>query len=257
MSLDPVVAGHPIHPSVIPLPVGLFPASYVLDILAMTTDSDSMAEAAYYNMLIGYAGAAAALTSGYLDYRQMAKNDPAKKMAFTHGVMNAALAGIYSLNLLVRLKNKRSGLGFLLSTLGTAGLMVSGYLGGEIAYGRGWRVRPVERFELEWQKLRKTGLFSPNGQAGEGSQQEEYPQEIIKGFEEHKSGEAVLEDIKQGKTDSSFEQIQSQPKTAASAGSSNGSTRPSSSSSTASNTSPTSPPANAVEDKPSQAEGER
>ena len=209
MAIEPVIAGHPLHPAIITVPVGLFPASYVLDILALTTNSDNLAEAAYYNMLIGYVGAGAALATGYLDYRQMAKNDPAHATATTHGLMNAGLAGIYALNLWVRRKNKRSGFGLALSTLGTLGLLVSGYLGGEIAYGRGWRVRPVERFELEWQKMRKVGLFDPKGrdQAGKGSQAEEYPPEVIKGFHELKSGEDVLKDIEQGQADSSFDKI--------------------------------------------------
>ena len=181
----------------------------MLDILALTTNNDALAEAAYYNMLMGYAGAGAALATGYLDYRQMAKNDPAHSTATTHGLINASLAALYALNLWVRRKNKRSGFGFVLSTIGTLGLLVSGYLGGEIAYGRGWRVRPVERFELEWQKWRKVGLFDPKGrdQAGQGSQEEEYPPEVIRSFHELKSGEAVLKDIEQGKADFSFDKI--------------------------------------------------
>ena len=166
MAIEPVIAGHPLHPAIIAIPVGLFPASYVLDILALTTNNDALAEAAYYNMLMGYAGAGAALTTGYLDYRQMAKNDPAHSTATTHGLMNASLASIYALNLWVRRKNKRSGLGLVLSTIGTLGLLVSGYLGGEIAYGRGWRVRPVQRFELEWQKWRRLGFLTPKGVTG-------------------------------------------------------------------------------------------
>jgi hypothetical protein len=89
---------------------------------------------------------------------------------------------------------------------------VTGYLGGEMAYGRGWRVRPVERFELEWQKLRKVGLFDPQGfkVAATKPQVEEYPQEVIKGFSELKSGAEVLKDIQQGRTQSSFDQLQAE-----------------------------------------------
>ena len=194
--MEPVIAGHPIHPVMITFPVGLFPASYMLDIAALATDSDTLAEAAYINMLIGAVGSVAAATTGYLDYRQMAQNDPAHSTATTHGLLNASLLGLYGLNLLVRRNNKRSKFGFLLSTVGTAALMVSGYLGGEIAYGRGWRVRNAERFELEWQKEHGVGPFALDGGAS-GSVEQTYPPATIKGFQEKRSGDAVFKEIQQ------------------------------------------------------------
>ncbi len=195
MPLEPVIAGHPLHPSIITLPVGLFSASYILDLLTIVTDDDRLADAAYYNMLIGAAGAIPAAATGFLDYLQMKQNDPAKKTATTHGLMNAGAIVLYSLNLLLRTGNRRSKLGFLISTVGTAGLMVSAYLGGEIAYGRGWRVRNAERFELEWQKEHGVGPFAPEGAPARTTEQE-YPPETIKGFREKRSGEAVFKELK-------------------------------------------------------------
>ncbi len=193
--MEPVVAGHPLHPALVTLPVGLFPASYALDILAMTTGNEKLAQAAYYNMVIGCVGALPAALAGFLDYRQMDQKDPAQNTAKTHGWLNAGLIGLYGLNLLVRRKNKRSFLGFLLSTIGTAGLLVSGYLGGELAYGRGWRVRAAERFELEWQKQHKTGPFA-EGDHSNKTTEEEFPPQVIKAFRELKSGQAVFDEIK-------------------------------------------------------------
>lgn len=191
--MEPVIAGHPLHPAIVPVPVGVFPASYALDVLALITGSDELAEASYYNMLIGSLGALPAALTGFLDYRQMEQNDPAHKTATTHGLLNGSLIGLYALNLLVRRKNKRSFLGFILSTIAMGGLAVSGYLGGEIAYGRGWRVRSAERFELEWQKEHKTGPFKEEG----SNEPTQYPPAVVKGFEEKKSGEAVMKEIEQ------------------------------------------------------------
>lgn len=212
MALDPVIKGHPLHPAVIVLPAGLLPASYIFDVVAAVTNNDKMADAAFYNMLAGYMGATVALTTGFLDYLQMPPDDPAKSMAKTHGLMNAGLAAMYTLNLAVRLKNRRSKLGFLISTVGTTALMVSAFLGGEIAYGRGWRVRPVERFELEFQKLRKVGLFKPQD-APEQPQAANYPPEVLEGFHQMKSGQAVLDEIKNDQTTSSFEELDLEPAT--------------------------------------------
>lgn len=212
MALDPVIKGHPIHPAVIVLPAGLLPASYIFDVLAAVTNSDKMADAAFYNMLAGYAGSTVALTTGFLDYLQMAPDDPAKSMARTHGLMNAGLAAMYTVNLMARMKNHRSKLGFLISTVGTTALMVSAYLGGELAYGRGWRVRPLERFEMEFQKARKVGMFKPEG-AAQKPQAEVYPPEVLEGFHQLKSGQPVLEEIKNNQTISSFEELNLEPAT--------------------------------------------
>lgn len=197
--MDAVIAGHPIHPSLIPIPIGVLPASYVLDILAMMTDSDALADAAYYNMLIGCAGAVPAAITGYMDYQKMGEKDPAHETAMTHGLANAGIMILYGINLWVRRNNRRSRLGFILSTIGTLALGFSGYLGGEIAYGRGWRVRSTERFELNWQKANQKGAFAPNGQTDES-----YPPEVTKAFEEKKSGDELLKEIKQNQTDNSF-----------------------------------------------------
>ncbi len=194
--MEPVIKGHPLHATIVPVAIGLLPASYALDILAMLTNSDELADAAYYNMLLGSVGAAPAALTGFWDFTSMAENDPAHKTAVTHGLMNGGIIALYGLNLWLRRNNKRSKLGFLLSTIGTAGLIASGYLGGEIAYGRGWRVRSAERFELEWQKQHKVGPFAEKGQSP-GSLEQEYPPEVIKGFQEKKSGEAVFKEIQE------------------------------------------------------------
>jgi uncharacterized membrane protein len=191
--MEPVIKGHPIHATLIPLPVGTLPASYVLDVLAQVTGSDKLADAAFYNMLVGSASAIPAALTGFWDFTQMEGNDPAHKTAVTHGLMNGGLIALYSLNIMLRLKNRRSKLGFALSSLAMGGLLVSGYLGGEIAYGRGWRVRSAERFELKWQKENQTGPFKP-----EGSQEPTiYPEETVKGMHVKESGEAVMKEIEQ------------------------------------------------------------
>ncbi|HEX2915947.1 MAG TPA: DUF2231 domain-containing protein [Chloroflexia bacterium] len=193
--MEPVVKGHPLHPAIIPIPVGSFPASYMLDIAARITGDDRLYDAAYYNMLIGSLGALPAALTGFLDWQQMQSNDPAKSMANTHGLLNGGLIALYSLNLMLRTRNRRSTLGFLLSTIGTGSLMVSGWLGGEIAYGRGWRVRNAERFELEWQKQHQVGPFAPEGKQP-GSTEQEYPPETLKALRDPKNSPEVFEEIK-------------------------------------------------------------
>lgn len=200
MSIEPVIAGHPLHPVLVTLPLGAFPASYALDVLALLSKNDKLAEAAYYNLVIGCAGTLPAAAAGLLDYLQMDQKDPAQKTAVTHGLLNGGLIGLYSLNLLVRRKNKRSFFGFILSTIGTMGLLASGWLGGEMSFGRGWRVRAAERFELEWQKEHKTGPFA-EGDHSNKTTEEEFPPQVLKAFYEPKSGREVFEEIKHSSND--------------------------------------------------------
>jgi uncharacterized membrane protein len=194
MAVEPVIAGHPLHPIMITVPVGSLTASYLLDLAATFTGNDDLKDAAYYSMLVGVAGTVPSAITGLMDFSQMKQNDPAHKMTLTHAIINSGVVSLYVVNILARSANRKSKFGFLLSTVGALGLAVSGYLGGEIAYGRGWRVRNAERFELEWQKRRGVGPFAPDG--AEFATEQEYPPETLKGFHEKKSGEAVFEEIK-------------------------------------------------------------
>lgn len=138
------LAGHPLHPQLVQFPMGLLPFSFALDLMHLCTGKQSYADAAYYTMVGGCAGAAVAGASGAADYFEIPEKTESKKVANLHAVLNISIMGLYGLNLMLRQGRQKPGvLPVLLSALGTAGLIFSGWYGGELVYKLGMRVKPV------------------------------------------------------------------------------------------------------------------
>ncbi len=143
--------GHPLHPQLVEFPLGLLPFSLAMDVLHAATGKQSFADAAYYSMAGGVAGAMAAGTAGALDYLTIPRGSESAKAANVHAGINLGLMGVYGLNLLLRTGRKRGTgvLPVLLSALGTAGLIASAWYGGELVYKLGMRVEPAQEGEKE------------------------------------------------------------------------------------------------------------
>jgi uncharacterized membrane protein len=139
------LAGHPLHPQLVGLPIGMLSFSWAMDALYELTGDRSYADAAYYAIFGGCATAMAAGAAGAVDYLDIPPDSQSKKTANAHVLLNLGVMGVWGLNLLAR-KGRTppsGGLGFLLSTLGTAGLIVSQWYGGKLVYDLGMRVKPA------------------------------------------------------------------------------------------------------------------
>jgi uncharacterized membrane protein len=147
------LAGHPLHPQLIGFPVGLLPYSFVMDLLHLATGKKSFADPAYYTMVGGYVGGLAAGAAGATDYFSIPPKTESKKVGTVHAGLNLSVMALYSLNLLLRRRRRSPGpLPMLLSLLGTTGLVVSQWYGGELVYKLGMRVKPATEGEqgTEW-----------------------------------------------------------------------------------------------------------
>ena len=94
-------------------------------------------------VLIGLIGAVLAAVFGLIDMLGIAAGTPARKTALTHMGINLVAVVLMLVSLLVRYNADRdevSMLGFILSIVALAGLGVSGWLGGKLAYHYGVRV---------------------------------------------------------------------------------------------------------------------
>jgi hypothetical protein len=94
---------------------------------------------------------------GIADYLQMEVDDPAQTTGFTHGLLNATGLTLGIVSLAGRsLKTPGSRRGVWLGGLSTLVLLASGYLGGDLVFHRGWRVKPIEREEMEEHRVPPT-----------------------------------------------------------------------------------------------------
>lgn len=135
--------GHPLHPILVHLPIGLFLLSFVFDVAGMIFGGgmDAFLRPAFYTMVLGILGALLAAVPGLVDYSDIRRDHPARPIATRHMLLNFAAVAIYIGNAAVRCSHwnqPRLGvLPFVLSLLGVAILSYSGYLGGVMVYDDG------------------------------------------------------------------------------------------------------------------------
>ncbi len=140
------VAGHPLHPQLVHVPLGLLPFSFVLDVLHLATGRKAYAEAAYFGLVSGTAGAAVAAAAGAGDYFALPPGGKTKRLANVHASLNVVLLVLNAINLLLR-RGKPVPTGAVpvaLSAIGTGGLLVSSWYGASLIYHQGVRVHGVD-----------------------------------------------------------------------------------------------------------------
>ena len=144
------IAGHPIHPMIVPLAIGGFILSFIFDICGIASgNADPWASIAYYTMIGGIVGALLAAVFGLMDLLSIPAGH-AKKIGVTHMIINLAVVGLFICN--AWLRHEAPGVGgtpFFLSLIGVALLAVSGWLGGKLVFEEGIGVsggeQPVAR----------------------------------------------------------------------------------------------------------------
>jgi uncharacterized membrane protein len=136
--------GHPLHPMLIPVPIGAWIASLVFDLAAILGDEPHVfAEGSYWLIAIGVLGALAAAAFGLMDLTTITRGSRAFTTGLVHMTLNLVVVGLYVVNFAVRRVqgyDDVSGAALSLSVVALALLGVSGWLGGKLAYHYGVRV---------------------------------------------------------------------------------------------------------------------
>ena len=137
MSSRASIAGHPIHPMLVPVPIGLFVFSLVCD-LAFLWGSGNAAwsTVALYTLGGGIVGALLAAVFGLVDLMSLAPS-PAKRIGIWHMVINLTLVALFAASFWLRIEGAVSRLPLMLSMVGVALLAISGWLGGHMVYVHG------------------------------------------------------------------------------------------------------------------------
>lgn len=132
------IAGHPIHPMLVPFPIALWIFSLASDFIYLFGFGGPVwKDIALYTIVAGIGGGLAAAVPGYLDYRAITEPLTAK-IAERHMIINVSLVLLFSINVLLRLSTGPHAIApVVLSVVGVAGLAISGWLGGELVYVKG------------------------------------------------------------------------------------------------------------------------
>jgi uncharacterized membrane protein len=130
------IAGHPLHPMLVPLPIGFLVGAFLTDIAYWKS---GWAGFAYFSSWLIGAGIIAALiaaVAGFIDFLGEARIRAISK-AWWHMFGNLAAVALSVVNFIVHLRDGAAAVlptGIVLSGVVTALLVFNGWMGGELVF---------------------------------------------------------------------------------------------------------------------------
>jgi uncharacterized membrane protein len=165
MSFSDILKGkwlkHPLHPLLTHLPVALWPAALLFDLLShLKTVGNIMVQLSFFSMVLGLVFAALAVPTGLADWSGVKKSNPAWRLGLYHMTLNLIVFLLFLLNVGLRAGSFRtdtevSGIPLLLSALGTVFLFWSAHLGTQMIYDSGIGVARYSK--KKWRRVAAAG----------------------------------------------------------------------------------------------------
>ncbi len=148
--LNGVWLGHPLHPMLTDIPIGAWTMTLTLDGLGTISRRSRFNAGADASLAVGLLGALASAVTGAAQWQYTVGRQ--RRLGFTHAALNIIATGLYSASLLCRLGGRR-GVGKAIAALGYSMVVVSGYIGGNLAYGERLGVTHIPEQEVPdtWQ----------------------------------------------------------------------------------------------------------
>ena len=145
------IAKHPVHPMLVSFPIALFVVALICDIGRLVTGSSTPYwTLAYYSIGAGLAGALLAALPGFVDYLSLVQLE-VRRLGLRHMLINGAVVVLFTINFYLRRPSGMAAAGegkvllLVLSAVGVALLVISGWLGAEMVYVHGVGVEKSER----------------------------------------------------------------------------------------------------------------
>ena len=145
------IGGHPIHPMLIPFPIGLLVFSFVSDVIYLWRGNLIWRDyIAFYTLLGGIIGAATAAIPGLIDWATLTDR-AAVKVANWHARVNITTLVIFIASFYLRTRSGAAwfptmpNLPVIVSLVGIIGLSIAGWLGGQLVFKHGVAVEAGER----------------------------------------------------------------------------------------------------------------
>ncbi|MGB3328301.1 MAG: Rieske (2Fe-2S) protein [Thermomicrobiales bacterium] len=127
--------GHPLHPAVTDIPIGLWSASALLEVAGMERAADLTLKA-------GTLGALAAAATGLAQWHDLQEDKGPRRLGTLHATLNIGATSLYGLSWLLRDTGARpAGIATSIAGLGLAGLAAS--MGGDLSFRLGVGVSRV------------------------------------------------------------------------------------------------------------------
>jgi uncharacterized membrane protein len=130
------LAGHPLHPILITLPIGFFVATFLFDLVFWQSGNQAFATGALWLLGAGLIGAALAAITGLIDFlgdgRIRGLSD-----AWQHAIGNVILVLVQAFSFYQRYRYGASAvvpMGLVLSLVAVAIMLFTGWKGGEMVF---------------------------------------------------------------------------------------------------------------------------
>jgi uncharacterized membrane protein len=126
--------GHPIHPMLIPFPLGLLGTALLFDLIDAWGGSEALGQAAHYMIAAGIVSGLLAAVFGAIDWLAIPGGTRAKRIATMHGLGNVAIVALFAFAWLLRRDDaaNQSTLVLVIEVIAVVGAVVTGWLGGEL-----------------------------------------------------------------------------------------------------------------------------
>ena len=143
------IAGHPVHPMIIPFPIVLYTLAVVGDIVYLATGSDFWYRLGFVGMGLGIVTALVAAATGFAEYLTIPRRIQAKRMATAHALVLVGATGLMLVSLIFRataqgvafpetpLTGAPLGGAVSLNLAAFGLLLVGGWYGGHLVYVHG------------------------------------------------------------------------------------------------------------------------
>jgi nitrite reductase/ring-hydroxylating ferredoxin subunit/uncharacterized membrane protein len=135
--------GHPIHPLISHIPLGMWLFALGLDIYSMAANDDAnwAVRGAYYALLIGTAVALLTVLTGFNDWFSVRDDHPGQRMVILHLLLMVPATLLFVLDTVLHYRvidaPQVSGLQLAFSISGYVLALVGGYVGGLLVYDEG------------------------------------------------------------------------------------------------------------------------
>ena len=133
------IAGHPLHPALVSLPIGLFIWTLIASIVFAAGGGRFWYDIAFWTGFAAWISALVAALPGFGDFLTLARGSDAQSMALVHMALNLSVVALYIVAWALMLNAGATSGGkqiavIVLQAVGTGLLALSGWLGGELVY---------------------------------------------------------------------------------------------------------------------------
>jgi len=166
--------GHPLHPALVHIPIGLFPMSLLFDLLSRGGGGgNALVQTSFYCITLGLIVSLLAAATGLADWLDIKPDKPAYRIGLWHMGLNALMVVIWAINLGLRWPDFRSEsrvatMPLILSVVGTVILVVSGYLGSRMVFDQGAGIARMSK--SKWRKLAQAAGSNVAAESSGGAQ---------------------------------------------------------------------------------------